>query len=75
MKNVDIKHLRWMMRDALTYAIGVSSRCQEMVDGTEAALVFDRLRDALLEFRDSNPEMKALSNAAVAESVNSARAK
>ena len=54
-----LQHLRWMVLDALNHASGLAARAQE------ATVLFDKVRQAIADFRTENPTMQALASAAV----------
>lgn len=60
-----LKHQRWLLVDALTYAMGVAARLQEATEGTPDTLLFDAARAAIGQLRDDHPAMKALTIASV----------
>ena len=60
-----LQHLRWMVLDALNHASGLAARAQEATEDTDATLLFDKVRQAIADFRAENPAMQALASAAV----------
>lgn len=56
----DIRHYHAILNDALNHAIGVALRAQEATEGTQATLLFNDIRKALHDFKDSSPAMNAL---------------
>lgn len=55
----------WMLYDALRDASGIAARSQEAAAGTDAALLFEEARKAIVEFTDNHPAMRALADAAI----------
>ena len=51
---------RWAVYDALAAAAHVASRAADCFEGQEGCLVFGQLRDAIANFREYSPEMKAV---------------
>jgi hypothetical protein len=60
-----VRMLRWMLMDALRHASGVAARCQEATEGNGETLLFEDARRAIVQFADSHPAMRALSEASV----------
>jgi len=56
----DIRHYHAILNDALDHAIGVATRSQEATEGTHATLLFNDIRKALHDFKQSAPAMEAL---------------
>ena len=56
----DTRHYHAILNDAINHAIGVATRAQEATEGSVATLLFDNVRIALHQFKDSAPAMKAL---------------
>lgn len=63
-----MQHLRGMLCDALRHASGIAARSQEIMDGTDGALLFEACRMAIVDFTESNAAMKALASAVVRRS-------
>lgn len=56
-----MRHYQAFLNDAIDHAIGVAMRAQEATEGTPATLMFDDVRRALHDFKQSAPAMQALS--------------
>lgn len=55
-----IRHLYWMVTDAMRHAEALASRACEATEGTDAMLAFEQLRQAMAVFQAEAPALNAI---------------